>query len=265
MSRLKISFVTDIHNGPNVGSNYGSKAVRLTEKFVEATNKFQPNFAVEMGDRISGRKDDDDRARMTELREVFNDLACPLHTVDGNHDLKNLDAEEVSDIMGQPKDSYSIDEDGFHIVFWKTDVSQYYNSGLKITKDELEWLEQDLASTDKPTIIVTHVPLTDKKGGQDTDNNPNKRFMYANANKARKIIEKSGNVVLCMAGHRHSNTHEEINGTHYITLQSLVQGQRGEGKRSPHGTFAFAELDSEERTIEINLQGKYKKNYSLTF
>lgn len=265
MSRLKISFVTDIHNGPNVGSNYGTKAVRLTEKFVEATNKFQADLAIEMGDRISGRNKEDDIEKMGELKEVFNDLACPLHTVDGNHDLKNLNSEEVSEIMDQPKDSYSIDENGFHIVFWKTDVSQYYNRGLKITDEELEWLEQDLADTDKPTIIVTHVPLTDKKGGFDTDNNPNKRFMFANANKARNIIEDSGKVVLCMAGHRHSNTHEEINGTHYVTLQSLVQGQKGEGKRSPHGTFAFAELDTEEGTIEINLQGKYKKTYSLSF
>lgn len=265
MSILKISFVTDIHNGPSAGNKYGEKAVRLTEKFVEATNKYAPDLAIDMGDRVTMEDPETDRDRMLEIKSIFNDLACPFHAIDGNHDLKHLSAEENAEIMGQPKGSYSVESQGFHIVFWKLDLSAYNDHGIEISDKELEWLERDLSKTDKPTIIVTHVPLDDKKGGLDSDNNPTKRFAYPNANKARKIIEDSGHVILCIGGHRHTNSHKEINGVHYLTLQSLVQGQKGEGKRSPHGTFAFAEFDTEQGQMQIRLQGKYKKTYDLEF
>ncbi len=265
MSKLKVSFVTDIHNGPTVGNKYGEKALRLTEKFVEATNKFGADLAVDMGDRITDQNPETDRQNMTSLRELFNDLACPFHCVDGNHDTRNLSHDDNAEIMEQPKGSFSTDNEGFHVVFWKPEITTYDQKGLYLHEGDLDWLRQDLASTDLPTIIVTHVPLDDKMGGHDSPDNPTRRFAYPNANEARQIIEDAGNVVLCMGGHRHTNSHQEINGVHYITLQSLVQGQKGEGKRSPHGTFAFAEFDSEEGSIKIDLQGKYHKTYNLNF
>lgn len=272
-NRLKAAIITDIHHGPRVGNKYGPKALRLVELFVEAVNRKKPDMVVEMGDRISEEDEKTDRKRMMELRRLFNRVAAPVHSIIGNHDIKNLTHQENADIMGSPAESYSVDVNGFHLIFWNPNVDcGEHDDKSPLCGDALTWLKHDLATHDAPTIIFSHIPFDGmfEPGDEDTDTRKiEKRFAYPESLEIRKILEDSDNVILSMAGHLHKNSAKIINGIHYVTLQSLVQAQEGKGKRSPYGTYAFLNVAANDNndggTIHIELKGKYRKKYDLSY
>jgi len=274
---LRLAVITDIHSGSHTGNKYGNKAPRLIELFVKAVNSYNPDLVIEMGDRISGKNKNKDRKDMRRLKTLFNKLSVPAYHIIGNHDVKNLTRKDNEEIMECSSKSYSMDAEGFHIVFWNPNVDCYYKSGLYLEEGDLEWLKENLsANSELPTIVFSHVPLDDliNPNAKETDTNEiAKRFAYPEGPDIRKVLEDAGNVILCMAGHRHTNASKNINGIHYVTLQSLVQAQQGYRKRSPYGTYAFVEIsindgsndNDVENMIHIELKGKFRKTYDLPY
>jgi predicted phosphodiesterase len=270
---LRLAVITDIHYGRRVKNKYGDKAPALVEKFVKAANKFKADTVIDMGDRVSCQNIKADKADMTSLRKKFNDLNAPVHYVLGNHDVKFLSIQDNEKIMKSPADSHSLDVNGFHLVFWNPNVDNHpVNGGLYLNKGDLKWLKDDLAKTDAPTILFTHIPLDDRL--EDALKSPEhngiaRRFSYPEGTEIRKTIKEAGNVILCMAGHRHANFSKTIDGTHYVTVQSLVQAPNKKNARAPYGTYAFVEIDTSsndnKNEIKIELKGKYKKTYELPF
>lgn len=272
MRKLRLAVVTDIHYGHKAGEKYGHHAPGLIDEFVKAAGKFNADAIIEMGDRISTRDEDTDRRNMIALYNHFNKAAMPVYSVDGNHDTYRLSPQENAQITGNPPHSYSVETDNFHLIFWTPDYEKYATEGLLLKKPDLDWLKADLEQADKPVILVSHVPLDN-----NPDNRPIKkpgrygRFHYPNAQAAREIIEGSGKIVLCLAGHRHKNKHRKIGGIDYIALQSLTQAQTGDkflpdsDKRPPHGAYALLEADHENRKINIDVHGKVPRKYEINF
>jgi hypothetical protein len=264
MGKVKFSVITDIHYGFDVGNKLGSKAPRLMEGFIKAVNKYNPDCVVDMGDRISCRNRDTDMGYARQLKEQFNRVAAPVNHLVGNHDAKFMSREDNQDITGSPGTSYSKDYNGYHLVFWNPGVTIQRPDGLTIGDDELQWLKDDLAATDKPAIIFTHVPLDndapDLEEEMKTFSGVAGRFYYKQGHEVRKVMEEAGNVIMCMAGHRHTKRHREINGIHYITQQSFTSAWNG--TRRPMGTFAFVEIEGDK--ISIALQGRDKSRFDLT-
>ncbi len=276
MAKLRIAVITDIHYGIDVRAKLGSKAPRLMKGFVKAANDYAPDLVVDMGDRVvarSNKNEDDDRyliqkrrnraedARyMYELKQHFNKIAAPLHSVIGNHDEKNLSRSENARIMGTPETSYSRDMNGYHLVFWNPKTSQGITGGLEIDDKDIEWLEQDINKTKKPTVLFSHVPLTNGPELANENHDIAGRFYLEEVPRIRSILEKAGNVILCMGGHLHRNQHREVNGIHYITQQSLTHAWK-KHYRVPSGAYSFVELD--DNKISFRLRGKVRKHHKL--
>jgi len=265
MSKFRFAVVTDIHNGPNIGHKRGEEAISLTQRFINAANKFKAALTIDMGDRISALSLDEDRANMRSIRREFNALASPYYSVNGNHDVRHVTNAEAEEITGNPAGNYSLDDGGVHFVFLNPGYRNYIEKHMSIPQSDLEWLKEDLARTELPTIVISHVPLDNIKTDNYEGDNPGKRVYYRNGADARAILEESGKVVLCMAGHVHRNSHRIHNDIHYIRLQSLVQERDGKRARVPFGAFALIKADAEEGTIDIRVKGKYDKRYELTF
>jgi len=123
-----------------------------------------------------------------------------------------------------------------------------------ISPAQLLWLEKDLASTDKPTIVFSHQGIGDIFADGVSTSNKKIREVFANANSGghKKVIA-------CFAGDQHVDTYEEIEGVHYFQINSASyfwieepaiysNGHMAEYKDP---LFAFVTVDLNERTIEV--------------
>jgi 3',5'-cyclic-AMP phosphodiesterase len=271
MAKVRFAVITDIHYGPDAGAKYGSKAGGLLDVFTKAAAGYDLDFVADMGDRVTAHDHDEAKQNMQSVKDYFNRLAVPTYNVVGNHDLLHLTREENEQIMGNPGTSYSRDVKDYHFVFWNPPLD-LGNSGLHMSKDEMDWLRNDLASTDRPTVIFSHVPLdndaADNKSGHAASGSDRLYFFYPEGEAIRKIMEDSGKVILAMAGHRHTNRAREMNGIHYVTQQSLVQAW-DKHYRKPHRAWSVVEIDDDAITVRLKgrapmrLQGAMLKKFTL--
>ena len=271
MAKVTFAAITDIHYGPDTGAKYGSKAPGLLDVFAKAAMEYQPDFIADLGDDITAFNHDDAVKNLQSVKDVFNRMAAPMYNVVGNHNIIYLTREENAQIMGNPGTSYSRDIKGYHFVFWNPPMGTT-GSGLHMSKEEMDWLRDDLAATDKPTVVFSHVPLDndakDNKSGRAASKSDNLYFFYPEGEQIRKIMEDSGKVILAMAGHRHTNRVRDINGIHYITQQSLVQAHE-KHYRKPHRAWSVVELDDDKITVKLKgrapmrLQGALLKKFTL--
>lgn len=258
--KLRIGVITDIHYGLDTGGKLGTKGPQLMRAFEAAVAGKQPDFIVDMGDRVSSRNAESDRYHMETLMQHFNRMAKPVYHIAGNHDIHFLSREDNLHITGKSAESHSINEGNYHFVFWNPHVTKD-GMGLRVTQNDLDWLQNDLQQNPLPTIVFSHAPLY-----QETNPEPHPqgkvsiRFHHAESEKIREILENSGQVRLCMNGHLHRNHHEEINGIHYIAQQSLVQVYKKKN-RVPARAWSWLEIDDDE--ITVRLRGKVRKDYTV--
>lgn len=243
--------VTDIHYGLDRKKKLGSKAPSLMDEFVKAANDAEIDCVVDMGDRVNTYSTDKDRKLMTRLKEKFNQIAAPVYSILGNHDVHTLSRKDNEDIMDCPAESYSRDMGDVKMLFWNPGMEIAKYKGLKIREKDLEWLEQELENSDKPCLIFSHIPLdnteADDKYALTRDGWPNLSY-FADAPKAREIIEKSGKVIACFAGHHHRNKESVIGGVHYITHQSLIQ-RIEDDPETPCGAYSLIEIEDGELRV----------------
>lgn len=259
---LRFAIVTDIHYGFDRGNKKGSRAPALIDRFIKAANANRVDFAVDLGDRVTYTNAAQDLSYLKKLKEQFNKCAMPKYSVHGNHDLTHLTREDNANVLGLPGDSYSLDIQDHHVIFWNPNVKISGEQHLFVTKDQLQWLRDTLAATDKKCIMFNHIPLDNFPADNAKAVEYDKRAFlsyYPQGPEIREILEQSGKVELCMSGHRHRNRHREINGIHYITHQSLVQ--RYHDTERPHAAYSLVKID--KGRIQIKGRGLGQPSYDL--
>ncbi len=243
---LKLAIVTDIHHGPDKLTKVGSAAVPLLQDFAAFTRDYQPHFIAELGDRISDIDAVTDLGQLELVAGQFADLPAPHRHLMGNHDQVHLSVADNGEVLGQSMAHYSVDVSGRHLVFWQLDSRIHHPQGFLPNKADLVWLAADLAATNLPVIIFTHVPLD---GGSLQSNyyfDNNRRFGgLPHQREIQALLREAGNVILCVAGHVHWNNVNLIDGIPHITIQSLCESFTTEGAAA--GAWATIEVDHEVR------------------
>lgn len=228
-SEIRIGMVTDLHHAdkPPAGTRHYRETM---SKLAEATSAFdrdKPRFVVELGDLIDAA--DAVATEQRYLKTVNREFSaiCPdRHYVLGNHCVDTLTKAEFLGGVGQKQSYYSFDRSGFHFVVldscFRSDGQPYgrknsHWTDANVPPAELEWLESDLKSTDRSTIIFAHQRL-------DVSNNHGVK----NGAAVRRILEASGKVLAVFQGHSHRNDLSEIGGIHYCTLVAMIEGSGAE-------------------------------------
>ena len=247
MKALKLAIITDIHHGPNSQTKRSDKALELLEEFVNEANKRKPDLVIDLGDRISDVDKETDFRLEQEVAEVFKKLVIPYVHLLGNHDLEHLSRKDNAIALGKSVEHQSQDVKGVHLVFWQPNA--YLPEGLIATDEQLNWLEQDLASTNLPSIIFTHASYSEGSmvGNYYFENAPKHHAGYKNAEAIRELVNKSG-AIACISGHVHWNTLNTIAGIHHLTLQSLTESFTTQGEAA--GSWAGLEL-SKHLQVEV--------------
>ena len=132
---------------------------------------------------------------------------------------------------------------GYHLVFWNASTKIPRPEPFRASEEDLAWLAQDMAATDLPTIIFSHVPFS---GGSMVGNywfqNKPDHATYPNSGDIRTIVEASDRVILCVAGHVHWNSLHTVNAIPHITIQSLTESFTTDGE--PAEAWATLEIGS---------------------
>ncbi len=243
---LHLALVTDIHNGRRSLTKLGPMAVPLLEGFVEFVATEPPDLVIELGDRVTDTSYEADRSALEEVAEVFAALTTPRVHLLGNHDLVHLSVDDNRQCLGQNFESTSFDIKGWHLVLWQADVRMDAEHEPAVTDDDLAWLESDLAATDLPAIVLSHVPTdgASMTGNYYFQDNP-QYATYRNVGAAQRIVSEAGNVALCVAGHVHWNNISRIDGVPYVSLQSLTESFTTQGDAS--NGWTTMELDHQLR------------------
>lgn len=249
---LRLGVVTDIHHGLPAGTKTGVHALPLLREVGRWADEAGIDLLIDLGDRINNLKRDNDLRLTREVAQVFGEFATPRAHLLGNHDNHEMSRADAEAAMGVSFASWSCDRKGFHLVFWNADT-HITAQGLRYTAAELAWLKADLQATQLPSVVFTHLPLDE---GSMIGNFYFERYFadlayYADSGAVRDVLERSGKVVLCVAGHTHWNARNTIDGIHYVTVQSLSESYT----TWPHPSGAYALLELGE-DIRVDVFGR---------
>ena len=229
---VRFGIVTDCHyaNADTVGTRYYRHSLDKLGECVEAMNKQQVDFLVELGDFKDQNSPPAEQKTLSYLQaveSVFCKFDGPAYHVLGNHDQDSLSKTQfLTNIENTGIDAgrsyYSFDFNGVHFVVldanYKSDGTDYDHGNFDWTDANvpaagLQWLRRDLAASRGPVVVLVH-QLLDGAGSH----------FVKNAAEVRQILEQSDRVLAVFQGHRHNGGYSLINGIHYYTLKAVIEG-----------------------------------------
>ncbi|MCP3464543.1 metallophosphoesterase [Bradyrhizobium sp. CCGUVB23] len=250
MTRTRLAIISDIHHGRDTLSKKGSAALPLLERFISDVDKGDFSAVIDLGDRISDESSARDRELQADVARLFQAVRIPRYHVSGNHDHAMLSAAENEAILGAPTSSRSQLVGDVRIVFWQPDVSLTLERGFHLAPGDLRELSDILEADDRPTLLVSHVPLSGHAqiGNYYFENNPG-HSTYAEIADIRRVIAAAPCPIVALAGHVHWNTVSTVDATPHITLQSLTESFTTAGE--PAGTTAVLEIEGDVLTWTV--------------
>jgi hypothetical protein len=241
----RIAIVADIHHGRDTATKRGTAALGLLDRFVDGVNAGNFDAVIDLGDRISDENPERDPALQHEVAKGFRRLGNkPRHHVIGNHDIAMMSDAENSAVLDAPTHTRAVTIGEHRVAFWQPDVSVSLERGLSLKQGDLDGLAKLLNADDRPTLLVTHVPLSGhaQTGNYYFERNPG-YATYAENVDIRRAIADAPCPLVALAGHVHWNTLTMVDGTPHLTLQSLTETfTTGE----PAGSTAVIEIDGDE-------------------
>jgi predicted phosphodiesterase len=266
---LKIGFVTDIHIGP--AAYHDGKLRKLTHhaasllRAVVTTmnDSVKPDLLVNLGDDIEDESHDKDLERYLECQSILREAKAELVNVAGNHDSIWLTRDELTSAWKHEGNlHYAIDRGGFHLVILHT--IERKDVDVRIPHAQLEWLQDDLAKTTLPTIVLMHHSASEQwlEDSFWFHGVPNLALVKERA-ELREILEASGKVRLVINGHVHRNHLDVIRGIPYVTIQSLIENLDEDAPGRPAAAYGILEIDEKHAIFRIG--GNDPARYQFEF
>ncbi len=269
---LRVGIFTDLHahdtNNPIerlVMANYRERL----QACVDAVNAWPADLMMQLGDYVNGRfvigADPGDPARIPAILEdaesIYAQFNGPRYHVIGNHDVEDLSKQEFLERVPMTATYYSFDAGAYHFVILDAQCNKhgedYSHVGWVvqgvIPPLQLDWLRDELAATDQPTIVCVHqrldVEYDFRTGGPE---------IY-NAEEVRTLLEESSKVIAVFQGHDHDGAYSQIGDIHYVTFRALID----RAEPTPP-SWAAVTLDPVNRTITIEGAGE-QVDYHLDY
>lgn len=260
---IRIGMITDLHYAdrptPGNSNRYYQESLEKLIECVRVMNKEKVDFLIQVGDFKDQDEDPSEIKTLSYLETMvreFNRFQGPVYHVLGNHDhdsiSKNQFLKRVKNTgFKQAKNFYSFDRNGFHFIVLD---ANYTSAGIPydhgnfdwkdcyIPQDQIDWLEDDLQKSDKPTIVFIHQRLDEKED--------NKNYCVSNSAEVRFLLERSEKVLLVVQGHDHKGDLNQINEITYYTMKAAIEGSGME-----NNSFGILEIDRDAR---MNIIGYYK-------
>lgn len=226
---ITFSISTDIHQ------DIMHDAEQRLSSYLNSVEKRAVDFAVDLGDFCFPLESN------KSFIDIWKQSPLKRYNVLGNHDMDRGDKDLFMNYVGMESRYYSFDSGDFHFIV--LDPNNLYIDGEYIPykngnfykpseqrgyvdPEQLEWLKTDLKTTDKPTVIFSHQSFENEHACQ---NREAVRSIFEEANREAG----TNRVVASFCGHDHTDYHSEINGIHYIQVNSMSNQWLGEKYKCP--------------------------------
>lgn len=229
---VTIGYASDVHHSSH-SDRVDLNRYRLSskEKMADAIaiwNNKNVDFTIMNGDYLDVEDLGVDAgiADIASIEAVFDTLNSKRYNSYGNHDLDVISKDEFNlytNFENGVNNYYSFDEKGIHIIvldacYFSEDDSSGYDAGnfsyqaTWINTAQKQWLQNDLNSTTKQTLVFVHQTLDES-------------YEYSIGNRVdiRQILESSNKVKNVFQAHTHKNDFNTINGINYHSIQALCQ------------------------------------------
>ena len=169
-----------------------------------------------------------------------------IHVI-GNHEFDfDLARTDCYEAWGIENSYYRSDINDFRIIVLDGNEkgSPEHQGGYPsyIGKEQQVWLEQELKSTDRPVLILSHQPLA---GTSAIDN----------ANEIQSLLSRyKDKILLCLNGHSHVDLLLQVHGVNYLHINSASYYWVGGEKRMAYydsPLYSILTFDSVNATIDI--------------
>ena len=176
--------------------------------------------------------------------QAMSGLRVDVHHTIGNHDCLGVDDEgKVADsdpLFGkgyfkrrfkQSEPYHSFDHEGWHFVLLDTIGIEGKSYRGWVDREQIEWLEDDLASVNKPTVVVGHIPLFSNyiEAMRGTAEGIPAGVAVVNAHEVFRVLAQHP-VRMVLAGHLHVIEEFHYKGIQFINV-GAVSGNWWRGTR----------------------------------
>lgn len=213
-NKIRFGICSDVHQ------DIIHDASKRIKTFIREAEEENVDFIIQLGDFCFPIE------KNKSFIETWNTFNGPKYHVLGNHDMDVSSKKVTQQFLGMDKPYYSFDEGDFHFVVldanWYLHEDEYvsYNNGnyyahsesrANIPPKQLQWLKKDLEQTDKLTFVFSHQSLISPGS-------------IKNQEEVRSVLEgansKKTKVIACFNGHEHNDAYSNVNGIHYIGINS---------------------------------------------
>lgn len=234
------------------------------EECVSLWNNSPIAFAVQFGDIIQGNAGQT-YDEFEQIASILDRVKAPLYHIIGNHCL-DIKLADLLKRFGMEKPYYDFTYENFRfIVLHGMDISVHSepkdgedhrfatrflaeNPAFKawtgaVGQAQLGWLEGRLKlarENEERVIILNHFPVISSTTSE-------KHGILWNHEAVTNLIASSGVVAAHFNGHYHNGAYALENGTHYVTLESLVE--------TPGGDNSFGIVEVYHDKLVINGSG----------
>lgn len=256
---MKIGLITDTHHPVDRDTKLGSHALDAISQWQAWCDQEMVDLRVDLGDKINETDTATDLPLLPALVAAYDGKA---EHIMGNHDNYTLSTAQWEAAFGQSFTSRSFDLNGFHLTFFCPDLVRNVNDDFyEFIQAELDWMENDLASTSLPTIVFTHVPLhraiLDRTLFNTAPTNP-APLHWSNAKDMTAILRAS-NVFLVCAGHTHYQEVHVEDDIVFLRLQSATDCM----VTHPYPSMAMAIVDVSDTKVNIKVRGRDSVQYKM--
>lgn len=205
--RISFGIISDLHQ------DFSFDAPDRLRAFIKSMNQKKPDFILQLGD-FCVPKDEN-----MVIMDIWNQFPGSKYHVIGNHEFDQQSTlEQIVRFFKMPANYYSFDIKGYHFIVLDGNgkipsaadarYPSYFN------EEQLSWLENDINTTTLPCIVFCHQGL-DHNG---VTNRESVRLLLQNCNKKSGYIK----VKAVFSGHHHLDYYNQINGIHYIQVNSAT-------------------------------------------
>lgn len=251
MAPVRLAVVADIHHGADTYTKRGSAALPLLETFVDRANGSGVDAVIDLGDRISDESVERDLELARDVAARFQALRVPRHHVSGNHDHGLLTPAQNEAILDAPTGTRAVTLGALRLAFWQPDVMLTDARGFHLAPGDLDALRALLAADDRPTLLVSHVPLSGhaQAGNYYFENNYGHSTYASDLGDIRRALAEAPGPLVVLSGHVHWNSLNVLDGVPHLTLQSLIETfTTGE----PSNAVAWIAIEDDRLTLAVD-------------